>query len=287
MKFEINLKLLLGVILIIFSISRAMAGITIEPTYNYGQYSGTSYGQTYTQYSQPVYNYYYGYEVRYKKCIGNAIYIESTMPNGSKTWVYSYTCQADEECVDGSCVKKPLRINIGSWELSLGPWCSERYVKQYCINDELWALYRNSKCVVKPQFIQRCTYGCVDGRCNSAPQPVYIPSYYQTYYYSYKPQGSSYQIYVAAPQPTKKVCSAGFVCVGNWKVYRNSNCEILESTRVYCDNGCKNGTCLALRCLIPDGSGPYCDCDSDGDCPAGYYCKHTFTYDKCVPIMDP
>lgn len=284
MSASINLKLILGILLIIFSLSRATAGITIEPTYSYGQQ--TAY---YAQY-QPS----YGYDVRYKKCIGNTIYVESTMPNGSKTWQAVYTCKYDEDCIDGSCFAKPSKISIGSWEISLGPCCSEAYLKQFCLGNELWAIYRNSKCVATPKFIQRCAYGCSNGRCNSAPQPIYVPTSINVYYQYYtpsKPQVPSYTLNVytyqsnVAPKPK---CNEGFVCVGTyWKAYRNSNCEIVPGTYTYCQYGCKNGACAYARCTIPNGFGPYCECDNDGDCPIGYYCKHTFTYDRCVPIMDP
>ncbi|MEM4662921.1 MAG: hypothetical protein QXM75_02785, partial [Candidatus Diapherotrites archaeon] len=88
---------------------------------------------------------------------------------------------------------------------------------------------------------------------------------------------------------TEKKCSEGYVCVSSYyKAYRNGNCEIVSTTYVYCPYGCKDGVCQYPRYTIPSGKGQYWDCDNDGDCPAGYYCKHTFTYDRCVPIWgDP
>lgn len=283
-----NLKLVLGIALIIISLNRAMAGLVVEPTtqsqgsYYYGGYYTYGYG-------------YYSSANAYKKCIGNTIYIERTTSQGTSLTPL-YSCGTNEQCIDGDCIKKPTRINIGSWELSFGPWCSEKYVSQYCIGDEVWGLYRNSKCVTSPQFIQRCQYGCNNGVCNTAKVPVY---YYQ--YYTYQPQQTQVTTTQAQYAPTtytytysygrpstQQSCSTGYVCVdASYKAYRSNNCEIISSTYTYCQYGCKDGACQQPR-YTTTSIKYYRDCDNDGDCPPGYYCKHTFAYDRCIPIWgDP
>jgi hypothetical protein len=177
-------------------------------------------------------------------------------------------CPADMYCINGMCKKKPTRILLGPLELSFSPWCSERFIgKPFCVGNEVWKFYRDSRCGIKPRFVQKCIYGCYNGVCKSASQykPPYLPRITQ--------------------RRISETCEPKWVCLNNhWKAYRTRNCSYIAKT--YCKNGCKNGYCKPKMCIIPDGSSWDCECDIDADCPADMYCQQRAGPDACVPIKD-
>ncbi|MCD6479152.1 MAG: hypothetical protein J7L44_04685 [Candidatus Diapherotrites archaeon] len=229
-------------------------------------------------------------------CVGNALYIEINYPNGNAARIYVRECPPGTYCVNGMCRRKPSRIVLGPLYISIGPWCSSRYIgKPFCVMNELWVLYRNSRCDIMPKKILTCLHGCSNGSCITSSYYQYrAPSGYQYRGYTqiYPQQQMQQQIIQEQPlglKITKRrvsaICTPKWVCLDNyWKAYRTRNCSYIAKT--YCKNGCVNGHCRPERCIIPDGSSWDCECDTDADCPAGYYCQQRYGPDPCVPRED-
>ena len=62
--------------------------------------------------------------------------------------------------------------------------------------------------------------------------------------------------------------------------YANNYTQVKE----YCQFGCLSGECTTTDCDFPDGSSWHCDCDSDPDCPSGYFCNQVSGPDNCAQI---